>query len=453
MPRLMPQPLTGLMAASIVWLGVVFSTLPAAAIDIQRVTSPAGIEAWLIEDHSLPLIAVEFAFKGGARLDPSNRTGLAYLMSSLMDEGAGDMSAQAFQQKVETLGLRLSFEAGRDAMYGSLRTLTSRASDGFGLLGLALNQPRFDAEAMERMRAQILSGLKRDLEDPATLAGRRWFANAFPDHAYGRSVKGTPQTISAIRRSDLQAHARQIFDRENLMIAVVGDVTAESLGTLLDASFGALPSQTVRAQTPHISPRLPGATDVLIREVPQTSLIFGHKGIARDDPDYITAFVVNYVLGGGGFSSRLTEEIREKRGLTYSIYSYFQSFDHGEVFIGRVGTKNASAAETLAIVRTELGRLRDTGITEEELSDAKTYLTGAYPLRFDSHSGAAGQLLGIQLSDFGIDYVDRRNGLIEAVTLEEANRVARRLINPDDLIIVAVGQPDGLDVVPEAATQ
>ncbi len=416
---------------------------------LERVTSPGGIEAWLVESHANPLIAMRFAFRGGATQDDKGKEGLAYFVSAMMDEGAGDLDALAFQEKAQGLAMRMDFDASRDVMLGNLQTLTANKDQVFDLVRLALTKPRFDADATERVRAQILASLKFDEHDPETVASLAWDRLAFAGHPYGRPIKGTLQSIAAISPADLKSYVDRLFARDKLVISVVGDIDAATLGNALDYMFGALPAHSVLAPVADANPPLGPTQEIIEMDVPQSVAQFGHRGIARKDADFIAAYVLNYIIGGGGFSSRLMEEVREKRGLAYSVYSNLYPYEHGAIFVGSVATKNEEVGQSLEVIESELRRIAEQGPTADELANAKSYLTGAYALRFESSSSIAAQLLAIQIEDLGIDYVNRRNKLVEAVTLDDIKRVAKRLIEADRLITTIVGKP--VAVAPQPA--
>lgn len=421
---------------------------PAGAVDIERVVSPGGIEAWLVSEPAVPLVSIQFAFDGGASQDPAGKPGVANLMSTLLDEGAGDLRAAEFQERLETLAIELSFDAGRDAFYGDLRTLTENLDEAAELLRLAINEPRFDDDAIVRMRAQMLASLRRELQDPDAVAGRQWSRLVFgEDHPYGRPVNGTMETVAEITADDLRDYRGRVFARDTLKIAVVGDIDAERLAPLLDDVFGGLAETASLETVPEAA--LPGGdlTEIVEMEIPQTVIRFGGRGLKRDDDDFIPAFVVNHILGGGAFSSRLYQEVREKRGLSYSVYSYLYPLEYSALFLGGAATRNDRAAESLDIIRAELARMADEGPSEEELDQAKRYLKGSYPLRFDTSSKISRQLVEIQRDGLGIDYINIRNGLIDAVGIEDARRAARRLLDDGGLFVTLVGRPDGV-VVP-----
>ncbi len=420
------------------------TTGPTAAMKIQTVTSPGGIEAWLVEEHGLPLVSMQFGFKGGSAQDPADKGGVAHFMTAMMDEGAGDLTAQAFQQRAEELAMRMSTDAGLDEFTGSFQSLTQNLEPASELLKLALTKPRFDADAVERMRKQMQAGMAFDAKDPDKIVSKAWYAEAFAGHPYGRPVNGTVESLPKIQSADLHAYQGRVFARDNVKIAVVGDIDAAALGKLLDKVFGDLPAKATLTAIAKVTPIKGPKLTTIDMDVSQSVATFGQVGIDRNDPDFIPAFIANYILGGGGLTSRLMEEVREKNGLAYSVYSYLATFDDSSVFAGGVATKTAGIGKSLEIIKRELGRMEAEGPTEAELQDAKQYLTGSYALRFDSSNKIASQLLGIQLDELGIDYVDKRNSLIEAVTLADVKRVARRFASPDTLLVTVVGRPGAL---------
>jgi zinc protease len=423
---------------------------PAVAVTVERVESPGGIVAWLVRDSMVPLVSIEFSFRGGAALDPAGKTGLANLTSSLLDEGAGDMDSQAFQGKLSDLAVSISFSAGMDTIRGSLKTLNRTRDEAIDLLALAMTEPRFDEDAVERIRQQILTVLVRQSTDPNKIAGRVWWKAAFPDHPYGLSSQGTAETVAAITADDMRRLVTERFARDQLIVGVVGDITPEELGPLLDRAFGGLPAKGKPFTLDGPEPQAAGQIFVVESDVPQSVVLFGHGGIKRDDPDYYIAYTMNYILGGGGFASRLYEEVREKRGLAYSVYSYITPLSAAGIYTGGVSTANARVGESIDVIRAEWTRMRDAGVSEEELKDAKTYLTGSFPLRFTSTNSIARMLVGMQYNNLGIRYIEKRNALIETVTLEDVGRVAKRLLKPEALTVVVVGKPDGVKATAEA---
>lgn len=426
------------------WL---FGALAAQAFEIKQVTSPGGITAWLVEDHTIPLIAMNFSFKGGSAGDPAERPGLAHFLSGMLDEGAADLDSQAFQRRIDELSVKLAFEAGRDEFSGSLQTLSENREAAFDLVRLALTEPRFDPEPLERMRAQFLLGIRQDAEDPEDIAGLAWMRTVFGSHPYGRSSKGSEEGIAAVSADELRALTGRLFARDSLHVAVVGDIDEATLAGELDRVFGALPEASAMPKVQPATPIMGPILQIIERDIPQSIIRFGHRGISRDDPDYIPAYLMNFILGDGSFGSRLTEEVREKRGLAYSVYTALYPLDHAAVLYGGTATVNERVAETIEILRKELKRMAEEGPTEQELAEAKTYLTGSYALRFDSNRKIAQQLLAIQRENLGIDYVIRRNSLIEAVTLDDVRRMAKRILDSDGLVFTVVGKPKNLKPV------
>lgn len=423
---------------------VALGPMPAHAVSVERVVSPGGIEAWLVRDSTNPILSLRLAFRGGASLDPAGKEGLARMTADLLVQGAGDMDSKTFLGTLEDLAIALSFDAAFDSIGGSLRTLTEHRDTAFRLFRLALTQPRFDDDAIARVRSQILAGLRRDTEDPETIAQITLFATLFPGHPYGRRSRGTLDSIPTITAEDLRAFVKQRFARDNLLIGVTGDIGAKELGELLDKTFADLPAKAAPWLVPETAPALADRTIVVQKSVPQSAITFAGPGLKRDDPDFYAAYVLNHILGGGGFTSRLYQEVRERRGLAYSAGSHLLTLAHAALLQGGAGTANARVAETIAVVRDEWRRLAETGVTPAELADAKTYLTGSFPLRFNSTGSIAAILVAMQIDRLGIDFLDRRNGYIEAVTPDDVNRVAKRLVRPDRLLTVVVGDPKGV---------
>jgi zinc protease len=359
----------------------------------------------------------------------------------MLDEGAGDIGSSDFQEQMETLAMRMRYEDTRDAFYGNFETLTENRDEAVKLLRLALTKPRFDQDAVERIRSQLLANLVYADRDPEKVAAKEWYATAFAGHAYSRPSQGTEETVTAINRDDLEAYRKRVFARGNLRVVAVGDITPEQLGKLLDDVFGDLPEKADLLPVPQTQPVKGGVEKLIEMDVPQSVAVFGLPAMPRKDPDFMAAFVLNQLVGGGGFASRLMEEVREKRGLAYSVYSYLQPFRHASIFSGGVATRADAIQQSLDVVRKELKHVADEGPTPDEWENAKKYLIGSYALRFDTNSKIASQLLGLLEDDFGPDYIENRNKMIEAITLDDAKRVAKRLLATDNLIVTIVGQP------------
>ncbi len=439
------QGFAGVGILAVLTLVFLFSSMrPGNTMDIKQVKSPGGIEAWLVQSHQVPLLALRFAFAGGSSQDPADKAGVANFVSGMLDEGAGDLSAAEFQERMEDIAMRMKFDDSRDSFYGTVQTLTKNRDEAMGLLKLALTKPRFEGDAIERVRRQLLAALAYEAKSPDRLAARKWFETAFEGHAYGTSPQGSEASIRQIDGADLEAFRKKNFAKSNLKVVAVGDITEEQLGKLLDEVFGDLPDKAQLEQVAETEPANGGRLEIVEMDVPQSVAVFGMGGLKRKDPDFLAAFVLNHIIGGGGFSAILMEEVREKRGLAYSVYSYLSPMDHSAVYMGGVATKNDSIAESLDIIRGELKKVAEDGVSEQNLKNAKSYLTGSYALRFDTNSKIASQLLGILVEDMGIEYVKKRNEWIEALTVDDLKRAAARFLKPEELIVVVVGKPKGL---------
>jgi zinc protease len=415
----------------------------APAMTIEKIVSPAGIEAWLVREKAIPLVTLNYAFHGGATQDETEKAGTAHLAADLLDEGAGDLDSKAFHERLENHAIELGFQVGRDYFHGSLRSLDEHRDEAFELLRLALTNPRFDADTVERVRGQELASLQRDTTNPNDLASRRWWQTAFPDHPYGRESKGTLETMPRITADDLRGYVRRVFARNELKISIVGDVDATTAGALIDRAFAGVPAKNNLKAVADATPTGLGRRIVINVDVPQAVVTFGGQGIARHDPEFMAAYVVNHILGGGSFSSRLYREVREKRGLAYGVSDSLVWFRRAAVVLGGTATRADRTADALAVIEHEVKRMADEGPTPDELAAAKSFLKGSYALTLDTSAKIAAQLTQIQIDDLGIDYIQRRGALIDAVTIEDAKRVARRLYGGGMLVTVA-GRPKGL---------
>ncbi len=419
---------------------------PALAINIERVISPGGIEAWLVRDPTLPLLTMEMRFRGGAASEPADRVGLSQLATDMLREGAGDLDSSAFARALDDRSISLGFGASSDFMSVGLRVLNEHREFGIGLLVAALTRPRFDPQTVERVRTRLLAGYAREAEEPRAQVRRAFQAAAFPNHPYGRGLEAAIAGTRAATIDEMRALLTARMARDNLIVGVVGDITAAELGPLLDHALGALPATSRPVDVAEIRAEIPAERMIVIkRRLPQSVQIFGAPGLKRDDPDWFAAQLVNYVLGGGGFNSRLMTEVREKRGLTYGVSTGLSALDFGAVLVGSSSTENSRAARSLDVIRGEWRRMAEEGPTADELEGAKSFLTGSFPLSLDSSASVARLLVAIQYDHLGFDYLSRRDQLIRSVTLDDARRVARRLYGGLGFLTVIVGEPEGLE--------
>ena len=433
---------------SLVLIALALAAPARAGLEIREVTSPGGITAWLQEESSIPFIALEIRFKGGTSLDLPGKRGATYMMAGLLEEGAGDLDAEAFLKAREELAASFSFDAHGDAVTVSARFLSENRDQAVELLRKALVEPRFDDAAVERVRAQVISIIAGDQKDPREVAAETFDRLAYGDHPYGTPSTGTADSVNLLSRDDIVAAHKAALARDRVYVAAVGDITAEELGRLLDDLLGGLPEKGA-PMPPRAELQLTGGVTVVDMPTPQSVAVFGHRGIRRDDPDFFAAYVMNQIFGASGFTSRLSEEVREKRGLTYGVYTYLATYDLAELYLGSVASANNRIKDALDVIRAEWKRMAEGGATAEELEAAKKYLTGAYPLRFDGNARIASILVAMQLDGLPADYIETRNDRINAVTLEDVARVARRLLRPEDLRIVVVGRPLGVEPTEE----
>lgn len=414
------------------------------AARVQKVRSAGGIEAWLIEDYAIPLVALNFGWKGGAAQDPIGKPGTATLLAGLLDEGAGDLDSSAFAEALDEKAIELSFSADRDALQGRLKTLSKHSDRAFELLGMAVARARLDLDAIERVRGQLAASLRHELNEPDQAAARLFRDLSYPNHPYGQPVKGDLKVLPTLGRDDLVLLRSRLLARDNLKVAAVGAIDAQDLARQLDRVFGALPERADLTPVATVPFSGVGTHHVTRLDVPQSTIRFGRQGILRGDPDYDATTVVNHCLGGGAFTARLYKEVREKRGLCYSVYSQNAELDHAAMFVGATSTRNERAQEAIDVIREEIVKLATSGIGEEELDKAKKYLVGSYALRFDTSRKISSQLCSLQLDGYGVERLDERNKKIAAVTTADATRVAARLLGDGELLIAIAGQPVGL---------
>lgn len=417
-------------------------TLPAyASSDVEEVTSPYGFKAWVIEDHSLPLVSIHMAFrKSGTAYDPKDKQGLAYMVRSLLDEGAGDMDSTAFKQALERHAIHLSFDVDEDNFYINLKTLKENLPQALTLFKNAILSPRFDKDAVERIRNQIYTAIEARKEDPATQANEAFRKLVFGNHPYARTSIGTKTSVAAITLDDLKQFTKRHFTRLSIVISAVGNIRPQEVATLLDQYFIDLPLATANVSKIAEFTAFPSGTEQSIAmNIPQSTAIFGLRGVKRDDPDFYAVFLLNHILGGGTFSSRLMQEVREKNGLAYGVSTSLKTMDHAGLIQGYVATENAKIPQSLTIIRNVITNTAEHGVTQEELDNAKNYLMGSFPLNLDKNEKLASYLIGMQLENLGKDFLQKRNSYIQNITLDDVNRAAKQFMTPDRLVVSIVG--------------
>ncbi len=410
-----------------------------AAAKIQNLVTPGGIHAWFVQDATVPLISMEYSFDGGASQDPADKPGVGHMVANLLDEGSGDMDSATFHERLDRRAIQLSYSVTRDYFRGSLRMLKENRDEAFGLLHTSLTSARLEAKDVERIRAQLISTLRRQSLDPNTMASRKFLELAFGDHPYGRPSTGTLESLPNVTLDDMKAYVGKVLAKDTLKIAVVGDVDADTLAKLLDATFGSLPAKAQLTPVADVVATKPPQRSFVPLDVPQTVVMFGGPGLRRADPDFMAGYVVNHILGGGSLSSRLYREVREKRGLAYSIYESMIWMEHSALFTGATGTRADRATQSIEAIEAEVKRMAEEGPTQQELDEAKSYLNGSQMLSLDTSAKLAQAMLQYQNDGLPIDYIDNRSAVINAVTMDDARRAAKRLWS-DGLLTVVVGR-------------
>lgn len=433
------------------FLIVICLLLPNAAFatTVKEIKSKNGLTAWLVEEHSEPIISVSIAFRNsGSAYDPDGKEGRVAMTTAILNDGAGDMDSQAFTRALEERAIKLSFSADEDSFYANMETLSENKEQAFSYLGLALQHARFDDDSFARIKKQTISTIRQQQEKPLYRLSRAWQERIFHGHPYSKPELGTLETIENLNKDDLRDFTRNYLTRKNIIISVVGDINEAELSELLAKNLDELP-ETYNPDVTLTDIKLPeeSARISIKQDIPQTIIDFGLEGLKREDPDYMTGYIMNYLLGNGSLTSRLNDEIREKRGLAYSVSSALIPMEHAGIFAGKVATRNEKAGETISVLKQTLKDFADKGITESELADAKRFLIGSFAVNMDSNASIVSFLTVMQIQNLGIDYMDKRNNLINSVTVKQVDDMAKRLINLAKLQIVMVGNPklDGAD--------
>lgn len=455
---LLGSPLGSLLGLLLGLMAILVFIAPAAfardkVLDIKDVTSDGGVRAWLVEDHSIPVISLQFAFKdAGAIQDPQGKQGLARVLSNTLDEGAGDLPSEAFQKELRDLSIDLSFASSRDSFSGTLKTLSQNKDRAFALMHLALSSPRFDADAVERMIAANQSRIRGSVSDPDWIAARILNDVAYQGHPYALNSGGTLSSLAGITPDDLRGFAKTHLTKDRLRVAVAGDITEAELKTVLDTLFGGLPAAAPKQTPAALALQNKGKTYLYDLDIPQTVIEIVQGGLSPHDPQYHHAVIMDFILGSSGFGSRMMEEIREKRGLTYGIYSSLLHMDHFDGYTVSTSTQNKNVGEMLKLIGEEFGKMRSYPVTQEELDNAKAYLIGSFPLSLISTDRISGLLLSLQMDDLGLDYLDKREAAIQSATTEDIFKIAQKMLAPENFVTVLVGHPEGMDAAQKVET-
>jgi zinc protease len=426
-----------------------FAPAVAGAVDIKELTTPLGVKVWLVEEKTTPIVALSFSFVGGTASEDDKQRGVTQLVAAMVTDGAGPFSALAFKQRLEDANVAMGFSASFDRLSGTFRALSANREEAFDLLRLALTAPRFEQDALDQRRTRMLSSLAQAQQRPPAVAARTLMQTLFAGHPYAGDPDGTRQSLPALTTDDVRRRAATLLTRSGLIVAAVGDIGEEELVRQIDRTFGALPAGGLKPPTPDWTPPAPlpgkaGRTVVVERNVPQSVVLLALPGVPREDPDWYPAFVMNHILGGSGMGSRLFIEVREKRGLAYGVSSSVRHYRKAALFVASTASANERVAEAIKVARGEFTRLRNEGVSEQELANAKTFLTGSLALALDSSPSIASLMHGMQIDGLPRDHLAKRAGLIAAVKAADVRRVAERVLRDDAVVTIVVGKPVGV---------
>lgn len=434
---------------SISFLFYLLASVPVlASVNVEEVRVSNGVKAWMIQDSSLPIVAIKVAFlNSGSAYDPEGKEGLANIAVHMMDEGAGDLSGIALKNILEEKAISFYVTSDEDNVYIHMKTLKEHLGEAFNILRLVLTEPNFAEADFKRVREQISLSIEKRKESPDFIANQRWNQIAYGSHPYARDNMGSRESLLSISKDDLIDYMYSNFAKDNLVISAVGDISQKELASYLDSAFDSLTKkqsvrQSILAELKVLRPADKQPV-VIPFDISQSIAIFGFKGLKRNDPYFYPAYLMNHILGNGGFDSRLMNEVREKRGLAYSVYSYMATFQYGGVIKGYVATENHRIKKSIDIIKKEIKKIQNKAITQRELDDAKNYLVGSFPLRLDNNASLANFLLFMQIEELGMDFLEERNNLINAVTLKQVNAISEKLLHIDNMITVVVGSWPG----------
>ena len=412
------------------------------SFEYEKLETKSGIEFWFVEDKSIPIISVSFSFRGGSSMDFPEKNGISNLMTSLMDEGTSKLTSSDFKNQMKLNGMRLNFSSQKDKIDGTFQIIEPQLEQGFELFYQALNHPRFDEGDIERVKNQIISSIKLDQSDLSTLASNKFNQFFFNEHNFSKNVKGSINSISNIDRYDLISFHKNAFQKNNIIIGVAGNIKKKKITELIEKVFGNLEnSEKIPKVKKFIG--LAKGEKIYNMKTPQTSVLFGHPGLARNNENFFALRIANYIFGGGGFQSRLYKNVREKKGLVYSIYSYLLSYDNDGVIVGGFQTRNKSVYQTIKNVKNEWKTLQSNGISRKEFENAKAYFKGSFTRNFTSTISIARLLQIVQYYDLGEDYFKKRDEIINNLDLKKVNQVISKFFSSNKLFFMIVGEPEG----------
>lgn len=413
----------------------------------KRIVTPEGMVVLVSERHDLPIVKVSVIIKAGSVLETEEKAGIANLTAELLTEGTKKRTSSQISDEIDFIGGSLNTSGGNDYISVSLSILKKDIDKGFDLLSDIILNPSFDEKEIDRKKRLIKGAIKREEEDPESVARKAFIKEVFGKHPYGRPVEGKEESIDRITRNDIIEFHDRNYSPNNTIMGIAGDVTVDEVAALINKYFKYWKKkESDHAKLPE-PPAIKGHNIFKIdKDLTQATIILGHLGIKRDNPDFYAISVMNYILGGGGFASRLVQNIRDSKGLAYDVRSSFSPKKEVGSFSVSVQTKNETAGLAIKEIIKEIKRIREEGVTEEELSDAKGYLTGSFPLRIDTNAEVARILASIEFYNLGLDYPEKYKALINGITRDDVLRVARKYLDPENFVLVIVAKQEKVQI-------
>jgi zinc protease len=409
----------------------------------KRIVLKNGMVLLLAEKHEIPMVTVSMAIRAGSVVEPADKPGLASLTAALMTQGTTRRTANQISREIDFIGGSLSVSGGDDYASAGLRVLKKDLKTGLDLLADVLMHPVFDQKEIDRKVKETLASIRSQKDEPEVIAGEAFTKAVFGAHPYGRTNDDVAAYLPKLSRQDVVDFYSRWYGPNDVIIAVVGDVSEKEIVSLLDEQFKGW-KNAERARTDREKPPVIGSVVVrkIDKKITQANIAMGHIGISRENPDFYAVMIMNYILGGGGFSSRLMDNIRDNRGLAYDVHSSFSAQKEPGPFRVWVQTKNESANQAIEEIFKELKRIRTEPVTDKELADAKAYLTGSFPLRMDTSAKIAAMMTSVEIYNLGLDYPQKYPAFINAVTKDDILRVAKKHLDPDKIVIVVLGDQD-----------
>lgn len=409
-----------------------------ARLTPSRTTLANGAVVVTSEQKALPMVTMSLLIEGGARLDPAGREGLANLAAQLLTYGTKNHTAVQLSEALDFLGASLTTGCTEETVTINFTLLKKDLDEGLRLLAEVLTEASFPPEEIERRKQAVIAGIRAQEEQPGQIAEVKFLETLFPKSPYGRRVEGSPDSVKNIDRAGLLAFYENELRPDRAIFAVVGDVSQQEIVEKLNAALRPWQKKpAAKLPPPNAVPGAPAFIKIN-KQLTQANIVLGHAGVPRNHPDYYAVQVMNYILGGGGFSSRMMDSIRNERGFAYSVYSQFDPGKYTGSFQVVMQTKNESAGEAIKIAVAEIRKMREQGVTDSELNEAKDYLIGSFPLRFDTNRKVAAFLSQVEFYGLGLDYPDRYPEIIRKISREDVLRAATTYLHPEKLITVVV---------------